>query len=480
MSVVINALKIECYLSSKVTTTITLPDSFYNLQRAIEIAYSTILSKSQFEIMYRTTKNSKSEDQLISDEGVYKSFLADLSSSDSCVFYLLITLPLYSIAKKGKRSIKKLPRTNTSVLYSSIAGFDDTFEELLFLAVQESLDELDPTVKSASDVRRSLTNQSYTKTDTLIEENLLKSKLFCILLQPTRAYSSVNIKDIEKMIALPLQYSDINAFLVDVSAGTPSSSALNTIVNDSNLQIPSFDTKVTYTKQGLTYISNCVQPAIVYNEAIRRIIIDCILLPALSHDEKNGNVDLMAEYNMELSEEVQRVGKGPLDYYISSHIPVITASVKDPTVLEEEDTMEAIEDSELASEISRTVLEAKKLLEKGDLAQGLGQLVAQLLDGLYLEETRKRDTEGMIKKGNGVRCIKGILSTGHHTLFFSLLKTDGLPVLQFYGRYAVDVLPKSPPPRESGLGVGEQVKQEQVEKVLKAVHSFVNKMSVVE
>lgn len=282
MSVVINALKIECYLSSKVTTTITLPDSFYNLQRAIEIAYSTILSKSQFEIMYRTTKNSKSEDQLISDEGVYKSFLADLSSSDSCVFYLLITLPLYSIAKKGKRSIKKLPRTNTSVLYSSIAGFDDTFEELLFLAVQESLDELDPTVKSASDVRRSLTNQSYTKTDTLIEENLLKSKLFCILLQPTRAYSSVNIKDIEKMIALPLQYSDINAFLVDVSAGTPSSSALNTIVNDSNLQIPSFDTKVTYTKQGLTYISNCVQPAIVYNEAIRRIIIDCILLPALS------------------------------------------------------------------------------------------------------------------------------------------------------------------------------------------------------
>lgn len=183
---------------------------------------------------------------------------------------------------------------------------------------------------------------------------------------------------------------------------------------------------------------------------------------------------------MELSEEVQRVGKGPLDYYISSHIPVITASVKDPTVLEEEDTMEAIEDSELASEISRTVLEAKKLLEKGDLAQGLGQLVAQLLDGLYLEETRKRDTEGMIKKGNGVRCIKGILSTGHHTLFFSLLKTGGLPVLQFYGRYAVDVLPKSPPPRESGLGVGEQVKQEQVEKVLKAVHSFVNKMSVVE
>ena len=79
-----------------------------------------------------------------------------------------------------------------------------------------------------------------------------------------------------------------------------------------------------------------------------------------------------------------------------------------------------------------------------------------------------------IKKKNK-NIVKGMLSTGHHTMFFSLSRipdADELPVLEYYGKYSIDVMRKKTD-RDSGLNMNDDIDRGKVSKMLKAIHCFV-------
>lgn len=477
--------EVTLFLASKEETSIYLQDVLDDFKKNIEYAYNDKLLRKQYELIYRETINGRITNTIILKDNIYQTVKRKcLGATNPGVFYLKITLLIYKESDNNK-DIVRLPQ---NVEYETICGFDAKFTKNLDDAIKRCLKSKGLTTKSVNDVRCILTNESYTETSSLTEDNLYHMNLFVLLLQVTCAYSSVVVADIKDLVALPPTYTDIHTFIVSIASGQPSSTALKELVDDLSIQVPSFDKKVAYSVQGLSYIADCIQASDAYNEATRRMIIDCILLPALAQDEKKNDVELKPEYYMPLSDQVHRVGRGPLDYYIASSVPVITASVKNPASQkdaedgdETEDLEELAGDSLLAAEpVQRTLLEAKTLVEPDNLHKSLGQLVAQMLDGLNLELTRKRDVDGMVKKGEEVRSIKGILSTGHHTLFFSLRKAAGSerPLLQYYGRYVVDVLPKISG-RDSGLQVGEPVKQVQVERVLRALYLFTKNMGVI-
>ena len=71
--------------------------------------------------------------------------------------------------------------------------------------------------------------------------------------------------------------------------------------------------------------------------------------------------------------------------------------------------------------------------------------------------------------------VKGMLSTGHHTMFFSLSRlpdADELPILEYYGKYSIDVLRKRTD-RDSALDTNDKIDSEKIRKLLRAIHCFV-------
>lgn len=74
------------------------------------------------------------------------------------------------------------------------------------------------------------------------------------------------------------------------------------------------------------------------------------------------------------------------------------------------------------------MVEAKKnaVTKMEELNKGLGQLVAQLMDALKV--LRKKNPQP-----SNPLLVKGILTTGQHSLFFSLEDRPKSPFLRFFG-----------------------------------------------
>ena len=201
-----------------------------------------------------------------------------------------------------------------------------------------------------------------------------------------------------------------------------------------------------------------------------------------------------------------RIGDGPLDYNIvNSGQQIIIALPRDKQSEDNEENDD--EDDEIEENYREvSILEAKADKDAADLDAALPQWLAQILDAFNANITisnnsRKRPADVLsdnevitassssfggdrllatnqdfstIKKKNK-NTVKGMLSTGHHTMFFSLSRlsdADELPVLKYYGKYSIDVLRKKTD-RDSGLDMNDNIDRGKVSKMLKAIHCFV-------
>ena len=152
-----------------------------------------------------------------------------------------------------------------------------------------------------------------------------------------------------------------------------------------------------------------------------------------------------------------------------------------------------------------SILEAKADIDAVYLDSALPQLLAQMLDAFNANITisnnsRKRtadvlrenetitssscdglsatnqDSSTIKMKKTKKNIVKGMLSTGYHTMFFSLSRlpddTDQLPMLEYYGKYSIDVLRKRTN-RDNDLDTNDEIDSEKIRKILRAIHSFV-------
>jgi hypothetical protein len=96
----------------------------------------------------------------------------------------------------------------------------------------------------------------------------------------------------------------------------------------------------------------------------------------------------------------------------------------------------------------------------------MGKLLAQMIDGLHKSITSTRNDQT-----GGVRVIKGMLSSGQHSLFFLLREAAPKPELVFIGRFAVKVFDKVSD-RRSWLDKNKTVSREEVAAYFKNLFYF--------
>jgi hypothetical protein len=128
-----------------------------------------------------------------------------------------------------------------------------------------------------------------------------------------------------------------------------------------------------------------------------------------------------------------------------------------------------------ATLLDEAIGEAKSLLV---FDQSLGQLVAQMVDRLAL--SRKRKLESDIEatatgEGTDLRRVKGVLTTGQHTLFFELVEAEGgeVPKLHYLGRCQLNILPRLPTRNtEKKINFEHTVSREEVLDVMLHLYSF--------
>lgn len=463
----LEAFEFELNLTST-KKTIIFVNSFDSLTNKIKGAYNTSFGDNSYSIMCRITKGEALFDLAVDNNFDYRLLINEYAkNSHLCGFFLKITLSLNILVKNA---MQHLDSSSHPLVYSTMDGLDDAFyEQLNRLAEQHCNDDKDSYCLSNSKLGR----------HELTEENIFKLKIFSILFTPPKGYAGMELADVEHLIKLPSGCSTLTQLIkvVLTDNGVYRSDSLIEIVNNNTMIIPEFDSKVAHVMQGLSYITNCLpKDTTVYNETTRRMMINYFLLSAVSFEGDNTaehEVLLRPEYQMDLS-KTHRIGNGPLDYYVLAAVPVITSSVKDPPNVELEDS------GEVTTEEHITIVEAKVDLDAGDLKHSLPQLIAQMFDGLNLESastSRKRDRDGQSKSeididNSNNRVIKGVLSNGHHNLFFSLSQRGAeKPQLQYYGRYAVKVLPNKKP-KDSGLDIGQKINRNEVATLIRALHFF--------
>lgn len=140
---------------------------------------------------------------------------------------------------------------------------------------------------------------------------------------------------------------------------------------------------------------------------------------------------------------------------------------------------EDIDEDPLEDEVSDApsffFLEAKRFMleDSSFLDHCVGQLFAQMIDVLNVKKRKLSETEEFPTKD---KIVKGILSTGQHSLFFLLRRvnnTDPKPTMEFYGKFSVkvfNILPK----RSSGLGNDKYLDIDDIERYLKNLYYFLN------
>lgn len=187
----------------------------------------------------------------------------------------------------------------------------------------------------------------------------------------------------------------------------------------------------------LEHLRRTMDTELCYYEAYRRLIINIFMICACSLLERT----LAAENNMK--GQPNRVGSGPFDYFSAGPARNLLLRVPEegslPEIETELDDVPPVPFADRWTAHADAVLEAKCVLQ---LSLCLGQLLAQLLDALARHE-RKRGVDG--ESGKYPESVKGILSTGQHTLFFVLQKhaVNSKPVLSYLGRRSLRVLPAS-------------------------------------
>ncbi|XP_012564526.2 uncharacterized protein LOC105848844 [Hydra vulgaris] len=302
----------------------------------------------------------------------------------------------------------------------------------------------------------------------LTNDNVFKQMCFSILLRKAKGYSSFNMDDVELEIKWAGELSNQATRYIDIWNGKFSSNMLSEKLKE-NIAIEDFEKKIEVTLTNLNYLRRLLQPDNCYSESVRRLIINILLLPALQSSDK-FTFSLNTEYNLlDESNFIKRIGNGPIDYVLLGRTqPLITLLFDKTCENPQTDDLEEIE-----CELNPTILEAKIDIDIKDLPKALSQLIAQMLDALHVIPSRKRTHDGMHPQ-HVHHSVKGMLSTGHHFMFFSLSEDKDfnlIPTLEYYGKHSINVLLKKSG-RSSGLNPNEEVKKSEVESILRSLHYF--------
>ena len=470
------ALEFEIYLTSR-NKTLIIVDSYDSLRENIRSAYNTNFDGNKDSIWCRLTKDEEIIDSSLIDNCEYNyAIVTYVKNNYKCVFYLKITLSLYILVKNELQDLQSHLRLN----YSTIDGLNDDFYEQLKWLIRHHF-------RYDQSIRYYLTYSKQIRFE-LTEENIFNFKIFSILFIRPKDYKSVELIDVENLIKLPRAYNTNTKYTISnliseilTDNDIHKSDYLKSIVNNNGIIIPEFDSILAHVIQGLLYIAKCLpKDTTVYNEWTREMMINYFLLSAMSFDGDNAveesKVSLSVAYKME-SGGARRVGYGPFDYFVSAPeagaeagtavpvVPVIILTVKDQTPYIDSDVGD---DSDTIKYQHSTVPKPKVDLDSYDLERHLPQLIAQMLDALSIQQqeqqqqqreqqhqqqlvtSRKRDRNDQpiseaADSNNNIQMVKGILTNGHHTLFFSLSQADSPsrdePRLHYYGRYTINILP---------------------------------------
>ena len=467
------ALEFEIYLTST-NKAIAFIDSYDSLRENIRSAYNTNFDGNKDSIWCRLTKDEEIIDLSLIDNCEYNYLIVNyVKNGYKCVFYLKVTLSLCVLVKNELQELQSHLRLN----YSTIDGLNDEFYEDLKWLIRHHF-------RHEQNIRYYLAYSKQNRFE-LTEENIFNFKIFSILFTPPKSYKSIELIDIERLIKLPRAYNTntkytisnlISEILTDNVMHT--SDSLKSIVNNNDIIIPKFDSIVAHVIQGLLYITKCLpKDTTVYNGMTREMMINYFLLSAMSFEGDNtadeSQVSLSIAYEMK-SGGARRIGYGILDYFVSASaagagagtavpvVPVIILTVKDQTPCIDSDVGD---DRDTSRYNHSTVPKPKVDLDSYDLERHLPQLIAQMLDGLSLQQQQQREQQEQQQQlatnrkrdrndqpiseavdSNKVQMVRGILTNGHHNLFFSLSQTGMCanrdePRLQYHGRYTINILP---------------------------------------
>lgn len=492
-------------------TTIAMPTENITLY----YTFSTVLPDGSIRSPIKIAPSSEGSYELMRKKAM-------ASSSEVYTFYLSLELKLFTIKTSAKQGIETFPAEGLPLLLnlsepeipSALFESLDTYKGIYARSVrpQKPVEEIEAVVI--------MTNKNHTKyekivSDIVSKESLLRvnAALCGILLRASKAYSKIDLEDLfspKPKLIIPASLGGTSKDLIKMigqyNEATPIPTVFKMNVND--VVIEDLGRKLNMIETYLRYFNDTIHKPNCYSEANRRIALNCLLLPVIAppNSAHHTFVSLDAEHHMKELHNIPRIGNGPLDYFISvlPNLPptiggFVVAHIDDEMAGGEDedddaehqqegkeagsDTANAVVDGGGLSPTTTSIIEAKADVKTETLKQSLGQLFAQMLDGLNLPQSRKRKrvereiettvAAANVEEGGGERFIKGMLSTAQQTMFFSMTKkaTDQLPTLEFYGKCSVNFLPRQEG-RESGLDLGQRVARAEIEKFVKFVHYF--------
>jgi hypothetical protein len=323
----------------------------------------------------------------------------------------------------------------------------------------------------------------------ITEENIISLACLDIILFKVKDYSNLTMNDV--IGNFKWAGSDDKYIYQDICENKVTSSIIKE--NLANMNLPDEDERLQFTMKYLNYLRNILKSPNCFSEANRRLIINIFILMAFSPSKNDTSINeilLDVEHCLENPENIARVGNGPLDYFCSSlqedvvmvtTIPVNHSSNDDNdseedinNVQDVQDGNNNVQDVQDGNKIKKVnILEAKQEVSEAALAQIFGQMK----DELSLLGSRKRSFEESSSPNSIIERkakVTGILSTGHHYMCFSLTSNDNsLPILDFYGDFVVNILPKRNDSRLTGLNNNDQISQSEVLNILKVMHKLI-------
>ena len=312
---------------------------------------------------------------------------------------------------------------------------------------------------------------------------------FAIIFRKPTAYSKIKLEEMFGRVHWPSTWNvhaakDVIAILNKKNAKISKTTLKSMVDDDSGSHaIAGAEDMLDFAMGYLTRFRNSVQSSTQFLESTRRWIINGCLLAAMSPTASPSldhrlPIYLLSEYTFTVSGF--RIGSGPLDYFFFSPESSVSAIAVDCRRggSDEGDGEDEGGDGNGSGEGigARGSLEAKQCLDEAFLSNAMGQVCAQSLDLLKtipLRDTTIAKKPRVAEGSRATRCVKSILSTGHHFFFFIFTEHEGstIPAIDYFGKYSIDVLPKLHL-RESGLSEEYEFDRSKIMALLRALYFF--------
>lgn len=372
---------------------------------------------------------------------------------------------------------KQRVKLKISYSYNSFVGFENELQ-----SVKDDFDSLGK--GNSSDFHLRLFRNELL--GSLDEREILSRGLVDLLFCATKGYSSLVWSDVRSLLSgVPEHPTSLDSFSKD----TTLDNLVNNFLSSSDVLLSKIDevlpTVVQYLRllqKSFRYSDNSSTGC--YSEASRRLIVNIFVIAV-------GSILGLTVDPEHYSRFTERVGNGPFDYFLEDVVFGLSKEQRDEqgTLIDDGSLLlqpgggESPDSETITDSFIRSILEAK-LSKAMVLEKGLPQLSGQLIDLLRdanSGDKRRRDDTTVAQAG---KLVKGILSTGQQSYFFSLRGTSCKPLLTYYGEVPCNILPKYGN-RESGVQfkivngvlVLDEVKQDEVRMLLVYYVVFMRKLT---